>query len=99
MATTPGYPQTPMHDIEDLGGLDEDETEQENSHFDSKPSLEILELKDREIKFILTNCDLSLANALRRVMISEVPTLAFDFVDITENGSPLHDEFLAHRLV
>jgi hypothetical protein len=32
------------------------------------------------IKFIMRDCDASLANALRRVMISEVPTIAIDEV-------------------
>jgi len=63
-----------------------------------EPKINILELRDTSIKFSLTDCDLSLANALRRVMISEVPTLAIDFVDIQENSSCLDDEFIAHRL-
>jgi DNA-directed RNA polymerase II subunit RPB3 len=45
----------------------------------------------------MTNCDQSMANALRRIMMAEVPTLAIETVTINENSSVLFDEFLAHR--
>jgi len=61
-------------------------------------SIEIKELKKDSITFLLKNCDTSVANALRRVIISEVPTMAIDLVDIENNSSVLHDEFIAHRL-
>ena len=42
--------------------------------------------------------DLSLVNALRRVVIAEVPTMAIEMVHVEENTSVLAGEFLAHRL-
>jgi len=62
------------------------------------PRIEILELKDDFVKFTLEGVDTSMANALRRVLIGETPTMAIDLVKIEENSSVLHDEFLAHRL-
>jgi len=62
------------------------------------PKIEILELKDDYIKFILSEVDSSIANALRRCMIAEVPTLAIDMVEFHNNSTVLFDEFLAHRL-
>ena len=60
--------------------------------------IKILKHSKYEIQFELFETELAVANALRRIMISEVPTLTIDLVEIKENTSALHDEFIAHRL-
>lgn len=69
-----------------------------SSRFPEGPRIAITELNAERIKFTLSDCDLSIANALRRIMLAEVPTIAIDLVEIESNTSVLADEFLAHRL-
>jgi DNA-directed RNA polymerase II subunit RPB3 len=64
----------------------------------NRPAVEIRELKEDSVSFLLKNANTSLANAIRRVIHAEIPTMAIDLVEIEENSSVLHDEFLAHRL-
>ncbi|KAG5473957.1 hypothetical protein CUR178_04067 [Leishmania enriettii] len=66
--------------------------------------VEIIECVKKEhaagetLTFQLNEVDSSFANALRRVMLAEVPTLAIEFVTIRQNTSVLPDEMIAHRL-
>ena len=60
--------------------------------------LEILELNDRKARFVLTEVNPAFANGLRRAMLSDVPKMAIDYVDIYDNTSVLFDEMLALRL-
>jgi len=62
------------------------------------PKIIIRDASSDFVKFTLLNTCLSVANAVRRVAIAEVPTVAIDLVEIVENSSVLCDEFIAHRL-
>jgi DNA-directed RNA polymerase subunit D len=60
--------------------------------------IRILEQEENYLKFLITGISTPIANALRRIMIAEVPTMAIDDVIIIENSSPMNDEILALRL-
>lgn len=62
------------------------------------PVVRMRRLTDDYAEFVLSDTDVSMANALRRVMIAEVPTIAIDLVEFDNNTTVLNDEFLAHRL-
>lgn len=51
-----------------------------------------------ELEFDLIHCYPSFANAFRRLIISEVPSMAIEKVHIFNNTSIMQDEVLAHRL-
>lgn len=48
--------------------------------------------------FSLVHIDASIANAFRRIMLAEVPTLCIENVFIRNNTSIIHDEILSQRL-
>ena len=60
--------------------------------------VKIITQDEKRLRFIVKGVDTAYVNALRRIMISEVPCMAIDEVMIVENSSVLHDEILAHRL-
>lgn len=71
--------------------------------------IEVLEQKERSMKFILKNSTPALANALRRTIISDIPKMAIDSVVFNlgpssldgkegDSKTPLFDEIIAHRL-
>jgi DNA-directed RNA polymerase subunit D len=60
--------------------------------------VQILEKTDDYMRFIIKGVDVPFVNALRRIMLAEVPCMAIDEVVIIDNSSILHDEILAHRM-
>ena len=61
-------------------------------------SVDVLERTDERVVIKFNNISRQYINAIRRIAISEVPTLAVDDVVILENSSVMHDEAVAHRL-
>jgi len=51
-----------------------------------------------EVSFEVSGVDAPFLNALRRVLLAEVPTMAIEYVTVNENSTVMNDEFLAHRL-
>ena len=60
--------------------------------------VEVLELTPEALRLLVRGADTAFVNALRRIMIAEVPCMAIEEVGIVENSSVLNDEFLAHRI-
>ena len=58
----------------------------------------MFKIEKDKIRFNISGIDVGLANALRRIIISEIPTMAIESVTFYENSSILDDEFLALRL-
>ena len=61
-------------------------------------SIEIISKDEEEIVFDLIGVDASIANALRRILLAEVPTVAIETVWIQNNTGLIQDEVLAHRV-
>jgi DNA-directed RNA polymerase subunit L len=69
-------------------------------------SFKVINKSDSTIKFEIENVDVAIVNALRRVILAEIPNVAFAIdlhggesdVIIHKNVSSLHNEYLMHRL-
>jgi DNA-directed RNA polymerase subunit D len=60
--------------------------------------IEVLEKDETNIRLVIKEADVPLMNALRRIALAEVPSMAIDEVVMIENSSILQDEIISHRL-
>ena len=67
-------------------------------HFAQNVDIDIKKITSTEIVFDLSGAEPPLANALRRIMIAEIPMMAIEKVTMWQNTSVLPDENLAHRM-
>merc|ERR1711998_419699 len=66
--------------------------------FQENFKINVLSLSLDEMVFEMMGVDAPIANAFRRILLAEVPTMAIETVMMTDNTSIIHDEVLAHRL-
>lgn len=60
--------------------------------------VKVIQLNEDDIEFDMIGIDASIANAFRRILLAELPTMAIEKVLIANNTSVVQDEVLAHRL-
>ena len=60
--------------------------------------IEVLEKDDTNFRVIIRDADVTLMNALRRIALAEVPSMAIEEVVMIENSAILQDEIISHRL-
>lgn len=65
---------------------------------DRRFEVEFIEYSDNRIMVLLHNVPVTIANSIRRAILSYVPTLAIERVFIFRNDSLMNDDMLAHRL-
>lgn len=58
----------------------------------------ILNPSSDELVFEFVGIDAPIANAMRRILLAEVPTIAIETVFVHDNSSIMPDEMLAHRM-
>lgn len=61
-------------------------------------SVVIRELKGNRVELVIKGFSVAYVNAIRRLILSDVPTMAVDFAYFYENNTDVYDEMIAHRL-
>jgi DNA-directed RNA polymerase subunit D len=60
--------------------------------------IEVLQKDETNLRLAIEGANVPLMNALRRIALAEVPSMAIDEVVMIENSSILQDEIISHRL-
>ncbi len=60
--------------------------------------LDVLKESEHKIVFLTEGISIEMINAIRRILLTEIPVMAIDEIIILKNDSPLYDEILSHRL-
>ena len=58
----------------------------------------VVKMDSLDMEFDMVGYDPAIANALRRILLSDIPSMAIEKVHMYQNTSIMQDEVLAHRL-
>jgi len=64
----------------------------------SNIKIKLHKVENNFIQFSISNIHIGLANGIRRILISDIPTMAIDFATIISNTGCLHDNMIAQRI-
>lgn len=64
----------------------------------SIPLISDIHLENSNLVFRFNNGDPRVANELRKIILSKIPTISIEYVIIEKNTTNLNDEIIAHRL-
>ncbi|XP_052767078.1 DNA-directed RNA polymerases I and III subunit RPAC1-like [Mya arenaria] len=87
-----------VHSTDFPGSYDGYDDAWNKEKFEKNFRIEVGRLAADELEFDMIGIDAAIANAFRRILLSEVPTMAIEKVHIFNNTSIIQDEVLAHRL-
>jgi len=65
---------------------------------EKKIKINVVKMNKTDMEFDLIGFDPALANAFRRILLAEIPSMAIEKVHIYQNTSIMQDEVLSHRL-
>lgn len=84
--------------LTDFPGYSSEDQSWDLEKFKNTFEINIAHIADRTANFDLIHVDTAIANAFRRIMISEVPSVAAETVYVFNNTSVIQDEVLSHRI-
>nr|XP_008513997.1 PREDICTED: DNA-directed RNA polymerases I and III subunit RPAC1 isoform X2 [Equus przewalskii] len=70
----------------------------DQDHFEKNFRVDVVHMDENSLEFDMAGIDAAIANAFRRILLAEVPTMAVEKVLVYNNTSIVQDEILAHRL-
>ncbi|XP_040283597.1 DNA-directed RNA polymerases I and III subunit RPAC1 [Bufo bufo] len=70
----------------------------DQERFEKGFRIDVIGMEGDTLEFDMVGIDAAMANAFRRILLAEVPTMAVEKVYVYKNTSIIQDEILAHRL-
>ncbi|XP_060163814.1 DNA-directed RNA polymerases I and III subunit RPAC1 isoform X2 [Globicephala melas] len=70
----------------------------DQDRFEKDFRVDVVHMDENSLEFDMVGIDAAIANAFRRILLAEVPTMAVEKVLVYNNTSIVQDEILAHRL-